>query len=62
VRGIRTEINEGAKKLPFEVDQATGARALVRAIEREPATAYVPAWLWTLVGQVMRVVPARFLV
>lgn len=59
---IRTEINEGAKRLPFEVDQATGAKALVRAIEREPATAYVPAWPWALVGQVMRVVPARFLV
>jgi short-subunit dehydrogenase len=59
---IRTEINQGAKKLPFEVDQATGAKALVRAIEREPATAYVPAWPWTVVGQVMRVVPARFLV
>jgi NAD(P)-dependent dehydrogenase (short-subunit alcohol dehydrogenase family) len=59
---IRTEINQRAKKLPFEVDEVTGAEALVRAIEKEPATAWVPAWPWTVVGHVMRVVPARFLV
>ncbi|HEX8702263.1 MAG TPA: SDR family oxidoreductase, partial [Myxococcaceae bacterium] len=29
---IRTELNAGAKKLPFEVDAATGSRALVKAI------------------------------
>jgi short-subunit dehydrogenase len=58
---IRTEINERAKKLPFEVDEVTGAKALVQAIEREPATAWVPAWPWAVVGHVMRVLPARFL-
>ena len=33
---IRTELNEGAKKLPFEVDEKTGSKALVKAIEKEP--------------------------
>ena len=33
---IRTELNEGAKKLPFEVDEKTGSKALVKAIERNP--------------------------
>lgn len=54
---IRTELNAGAKKLPFEVDQATGSRALVAAIEREPATAYVPGWPWSLVAVALRHLP-----
>jgi short-subunit dehydrogenase len=58
---IRTEMNAAAKKLLFEVDAGTGCRALVRAIEREPATAYVPAWPWWPVGWVMRVLPTRWL-
>lgn len=58
---IRTEMNAAAKKLLFEVDAASGCRALVRAIEREPATAYVPAWPWWPFGWVMRVLPARWL-
>jgi short-subunit dehydrogenase len=58
---IRTEINAHKGPLPFEVDQATGAKALFRAIESEKATAWVP-WPWRVVGHVLRVVPARFLV
>lgn len=58
---VRTEMNATAKRLPFEVDAATGCRALVRAIEREPETACVPAWPWTLVGLAMRVMPVRLL-
>jgi len=54
---IRTELNAGAKKLPFEVDAATGSRALVKAIEREPAQAYVPRWPWAFVGFFMRNLP-----
>lgn len=54
---IRTEINAGAGRLPFEVDAQTGVRALVRAIERERPKACVPAWPWTLIGVVMRLLP-----
>ena len=57
---VRTEINAGAKKLPFEVSEAVGSRALVNAIEREPATACVPGWPWTLVGFFMRHLPLSF--
>lgn len=56
---IRTELNAGAKKLPFEVDQATGSRALVRAIEKEPVRAYVPGWPWGAVGVLMRLLPLK---
>ncbi|WP_019142980.1 SDR family oxidoreductase [Noviherbaspirillum massiliense] len=54
---IRTELNAGAKKLPFEVDARTGSAALAKAIEREPAKAYVPSWPWMLVGGLLRVMP-----
>lgn len=57
---IRTELNEGAKELPFEVDEVTGSRALVNAIEREPATAHVPAWPWWGVSILMRTLPLRW--
>lgn len=56
---IRTELNAGAKQLPFAVDAATGCRALVAAIERAPATACVPAWPWTAMGFLMRNLPLR---
>lgn len=54
---IRSEINEKVKNTPFIVDTRTGCIALVRAIEREPATACVPGWPWNLVGVLMRWVP-----
>ena len=54
---IRTEMNAHAQKLPFEVSAQTGARMLVRAIEREPQTACVPAWPWNLMGLLMRHLP-----
>lgn len=54
---IRTELNEGAKKLPFEVDEKTGARLLVKAIEKQPVKAYVPQWPWQPLGLAMRVLP-----
>ena len=57
---ISTELNAGAKGLPFVVDQATGCRALFAAIEREPAKACVPSWPWTLLGFAMRWLPLKF--
>ena len=56
---IRTELNEGAKKLPFEVDEKTGSQALVKAIEKEPVKAYVPQWPWLPMGIAMKVLPLR---
>lgn len=56
---IRTELNEGAKKLPFEVDEKTGSQALVAAIEKEPVKAYVPKWPWLPMGLAMKVLPLK---
>jgi short-subunit dehydrogenase len=59
---IRTELNAGSRHLPFEVDEATGARALALAIEKEPAVACVPAWPWRPLSWLMRVLPLRLVV
>ncbi|WP_180058501.1 SDR family oxidoreductase [Acinetobacter sp. YH12227] len=56
---IRTEINEGAKKLPFEVDEKTGSRLLAAEIDKEPVKAYVPKWPWLPLGLAMKVLPLR---
>ena len=54
---IRTELNEGAKKLPFEIDEKTGAHLPVKAIEKQPVKAYVPQWPWLPLGLAMKVLP-----
>lgn len=58
---IRTELNEDADRMPFEVDEATGSRAMVRAIERERASACVPAWPWRPIGWLLRRLPLRLI-
>jgi len=54
---IRTELNEKAKNAPFIVDAETGCRAIVHAIEREAAEAFVPRWPWAPIGYLMRRLP-----
>lgn len=56
---IRTELNEkiDPRKTPFIVDAVTGCRLLVKAMEREPAVAYVPWWPWAPMGWLMRRLP-----
>ncbi|MFV5518255.1 SDR family oxidoreductase [Acinetobacter towneri] len=56
---IRTEINEGAKKLPFEVDEKTGSRLLAAEIEKAPIKVYVPKWPWLPLGLAMKVLPLK---
>ncbi len=59
---IRTELNAGAKKLPFEISEEAGSKVLARTIEREPGSACVPGWPWTLVGLLMKVLPLNWVV
>jgi len=54
---IESEMSARAKKSPFMVDTETGCRALVAAIEREPAEAAVPRWPWVPLGFLMRHLP-----
>jgi hypothetical protein len=41
----------------FVVDNETGVKALVAAIEREPSRAAVPWWPWGPLVQLLRVLP-----
>lgn len=54
---IETELSSKAQKTPLMVDTASGCRALVAAIEREPVKACVPRWPWALIGWYMRHAP-----
>jgi short-subunit dehydrogenase len=54
---IRSEMTAGVQGAPFMVDNETGSRAMVDAIDKEVATAAVPAWPWRFVAPVLRRVP-----
>lgn len=54
---IRTELNEGAKPLPFEVTEAIGTKALTITIEGEPDEACVPEQPWTMMSEWMKNAP-----
>ena len=53
---ISTDLNAGMS-MPFGVDAATGSAALVAAIERRPAEAFVPGWPWAVIAPLMSVLP-----
>ncbi|MBS4729125.1 SDR family oxidoreductase [Mycobacterium sp. SM1] len=55
---IASEMTAKAVSTPFLVDTATGVRALVSAIEREPARATVPWWPWAPLARLLGVLPA----
>ncbi len=56
---IRSELNEKVKNTPFIVDTEPGCRAMVKAIEKEKATAWVPAWPWALLRVLYPLIPSR---
>ncbi|KAF0848410.1 SDR family oxidoreductase [Nocardia caishijiensis] len=57
---IRSEMNDRVKHEPkFMVDTETGVRAMVAAIEKRRAKAYVPAWPWVPLGYALRILPSR---
>jgi len=58
---IRSEINEKVKTVPFIVDTETGCKAILRAIDKEGASYYVPSWPWAVVCRLMRFAPLSLL-
>src|SRR3984885_9471787 len=54
---IESEMTAKSTSTLFMVDNETGVKALVDAIEREPGRAVVPRWPWALLVQLMRVLP-----
>ena len=58
---ILTPINKDLKMAPLRVDLETGCKALVKAIDKEPTEAKVPAWPWVPMGVVMKFAPLKFI-
>jgi len=58
---IRSEMNEKVKNTPFMVDTETGCLAMVKAIEKEKASAWVPAWPWAFLRVLYTLSPRRLL-
>lgn len=58
---IDTDINRQLKSRPFVVSAEKGTEEMVARIEAGTAFAYVPAFPWTLIAQLMKVVPAGLL-
>lgn len=58
---IQSEMTDMVGRTPLLTGARQGTRSLVRAIEREPATAYVPFLPWALVASVLRRAPLGLL-
>jgi short-subunit dehydrogenase len=54
---IESEMTAKSGSTMLMVDNETGVKALVDAIEREPGRAVVPRWPWAPLVQLMRVLP-----
>lgn len=57
---IESEMTAKSKTTMLMVDTDTGVRQIVSAIERESGRAIVPAWPWTPLVALMKIVPTRF--
>ncbi|WP_298445183.1 SDR family oxidoreductase [uncultured Ferrimonas sp.] len=58
---IRSEINEKVEKVPFMVDTDVGVATMIRAIEAEKASAFVPSWPWAYLRHLMKIAPIKYL-
>jgi short-subunit dehydrogenase len=56
---IESELTAEAATTMLMVDNETGAKAMVNAIEREPGRAAVPWWPWAPLVQVLKLLPPR---
>lgn len=56
---IESEMTAKSASTMLMVDNDTGVKAMVAAIEREAGHAVVPAWPWAPLVQLMRVLPPR---
>lgn len=54
---IESEMTAKSNSTMLMVDNDTGVKALVAAIEREPGRAVVPRWPWAPLVQLLRVLP-----
>lgn len=58
---VRTDLNIGAKYLPFEVEEEEGADVIIKVIEANVQEAFVPLWPWLPIGLGMKYLPLRLI-
>jgi short-subunit dehydrogenase len=58
---IESGLGPASEKKAFRVSTDKGVQAMVKAIEREPAQAKVPAWPWVPIGFAIRHLPLRLI-
>lgn len=58
---IDTEMNRALESRPFVITADKGTRIMADLIEREVGYRYVPPWPWTLVAQVIKILPVSLL-
>jgi short-subunit dehydrogenase len=58
---IHSEMTAGVGRTPLVASTVRGVRAMVRAIEREPARAMVPPWPWRPLAALLRHAPLRLI-
>ena len=58
---IESEMTAKSESTMLMVDNETGVRALVNAIERERGRAVVPAWPWSPIVALLRLTPPRLI-
>jgi hypothetical protein len=56
---IDTDLNRSIPNRPFLVTAERGTEILANLIEKQVAFRYVPAWPWTIVAQVLKILPAK---
>lgn len=56
---IRSEMNSQVAKTPLMAETKAGVAAMVAAIEREAANAFVPRWPWMFLRPVLRHLPLK---
>ena len=57
---IESEMTAKSETTMLMVDNETGVKSMVDAIERERGRAVVPGWPWTPLVALMKVTPTRF--
>jgi hypothetical protein len=58
---IDTDMNRSVRSRPFVIPLERGAGMMARMIERGVGHRYVPAWPWTLVAPLLKLLPARLI-
>ncbi len=58
---IDTDLNHSLASRPFVVSAEKGTRIMADLIERKVSFRYVPPWPWTLVAQLLKLLPSSML-